>query len=270
MIGNLKEEEEIQKILEKLKQPRLSKPRFQPRSHSFGATHNEAARALEVEADRQSKLALSSLIPKDKFAYFVELTDFIDDTDPCYKGRRLQPLREFPVAPARKCEMIDIGTQIWPGDLFEFDTQVVPLMEKLLGSVLHRAHIELLEEDELHTHRLQIQNNRIKKETVLKNIERLREREAKRAAEEERLAQAELDALKNMTDFQRRYFYCTGAGAVTQPAIIQCIGELEASEEEAFMWNQIIRVEFVNWVNEGVAEQVKRNDLCRRLLDGWV
>merc|ERR1719155_224212 len=44
---------------------------------------------------------------------------------------------------------IDIDTQIFEGDLFDFDVEVEPVLEVLVGKTLEQSMMEVLEEEEL-------------------------------------------------------------------------------------------------------------------------
>ncbi|XP_067002370.2 uncharacterized protein Rsph3 [Anabrus simplex] len=44
---------------------------------------------------------------------------------------------------------VDAETQIYPGDLFDFDLEVQPILEVLVGKTLEQAMLEVLEEEEL-------------------------------------------------------------------------------------------------------------------------
>ncbi len=43
----------------------------------------------------------------------------------------------------------DKETQIWDGDLFDFDYEVEPLLLALIGKTLEHSRMEVLEEEEL-------------------------------------------------------------------------------------------------------------------------
>lgn len=43
----------------------------------------------------------------------------------------------------------DRETQIWDGDLFDFDYEVEPILQVLLGKTLELSRMEVLEEEEL-------------------------------------------------------------------------------------------------------------------------
>jgi hypothetical protein len=139
-ICDSKEEDEIQKILQKLNEPRKKKP-FQGRSKSFLSAEAGTAAAIQAETARVAKLGINSLVPRDPEKYLFDLSDQIDDIDPCYKGKKLQPLRTFPVAPSRSDTLTDAETQIYPGDFFNFDGEVQPILERLIGSVLKEVWV---------------------------------------------------------------------------------------------------------------------------------
>lgn len=88
---------------------------------------------------RFAKLAVSRVAPKDKDRYLVDLSDEIDVMDPCYMGRRLQTLRTFPVAPSRADNLEDKWTQIHPIEFFDFEEEVVPVIERLVGRAVYQV-----------------------------------------------------------------------------------------------------------------------------------
>jgi hypothetical protein len=44
---------------------------------------------------------------------------------------------------------VDVETQIYEGDLFDFDYEVGPILQVLVGKTLEQAVLEVIEEDEL-------------------------------------------------------------------------------------------------------------------------
>ena len=54
-----------------------------------------------------------------------------------------------------KKDGVDREAQIWEGDLFDFDAEVEPILQVLLGKVLEQGRMEVLEEERLS---FQIQN----------------------------------------------------------------------------------------------------------------
>ncbi len=44
---------------------------------------------------------------------------------------------------------VDVETQIYEGDLFDFDAEVEPILEVLVGKTLEQSMMEVMEEEEL-------------------------------------------------------------------------------------------------------------------------
>ena len=44
---------------------------------------------------------------------------------------------------------VDVETQIYDGDLFDFDAEVEPILEVLVGKTLEQSMMEVMEEEEL-------------------------------------------------------------------------------------------------------------------------
>lgn len=84
----------------------------------------------------------------------------------------------------------DISTQIENDDLFDFDLEVQPILEVLVGKTLHVSMLEIMQEDELEAIRLQQEEYEMIRNVELAEVQRL-EAEIKRKAQEKerRLAQ---------------------------------------------------------------------------------
>lgn len=84
----------------------------------------------------------------------------------------------------------DVETQILPGDLFNFDFEVQPILEVLVGKTLHVAMLELMQEEELDAIRTQQEQFEDIRNVELAEVQRL-EAEARRKTQEKekRIAQ---------------------------------------------------------------------------------
>lgn len=78
---------------------------------------------------------------------------------------------------------VDTDTQIMPGDLFDFDLEVEPILEVLVGRTMHVAMLELMQEDELDAIFKQQQEFEAIRSIELSEVQRL-EAEARRKASE--------------------------------------------------------------------------------------
>jgi radial spoke head protein 3 len=109
---------------------------------------------------------------------------------------------------------VDMETQIAPGDLFNFDVEVAPILEVLVGKTLHVAMLEIMQEEELAA----IASQQLEFETIrnieLAEVQRL-EAELKRKAEEKqrrveqeakrKVAQRELEEKVGARSFSQQY-----------------------------------------------------------------
>lgn len=122
--------------------------------------------------------------------YLEELTDKLPEKDQETQTDLLMDQPPEPLFMPAKIG-VDQDTQIEPGDLFDFDIEVEPILEVLVGKTLEQAMDEVLEEEELknireHKARFQQQRN-----VELAELQRLEAETKRRAAEKERRVKQE-------------------------------------------------------------------------------
>lgn len=121
--------------------------------------------------------------------FLEELTDKPIETD---AETQTQPFMDRPISPLFVPAKTgrDFETQIEPGDLFDFDLEVAPLLEVLVGKTIHVSMLELMQEEELEAIRRDQEEFEAIRNVELAEVQRL-EAEARRKAEEKerRLAQ---------------------------------------------------------------------------------
>jgi len=81
---------------------------------------------------------------------------------------------------------VDKDTQIETGDLFDFDFEVVPILEVLVGKTLQLSMLELMEEEELATLRRRQREFEELRDAELGEIQRLESEAKRRFAEKQR------------------------------------------------------------------------------------
>jgi hypothetical protein len=121
--------------------------------------------------------------------FLEELTDKPVEQD---AETQTQPFMDRPASPlfVRAKVGFDTATQIENGDLFDFDLEVEPLLEVLVGKTIHVSMLEIMQEEELEAIRLQQQEFETIRNIELAEVQRL-EAEIKRKAQEKnrRIAQ---------------------------------------------------------------------------------
>ncbi|CAD8185091.1 unnamed protein product [Paramecium pentaurelia] len=68
---------------------------------------------------------------------------------------------------------IDKETQIWEGDLFDFDQEVEPILQVLMNKILEQSRMEVLEEEEIKLMKEQQKQHERQKTSVLSEMQRL-------------------------------------------------------------------------------------------------
>lgn len=85
----------------------------------------------------------------------------------------------------------DVETQIHSGDLFDFDIEVEPILEILVGKTIHVSMLELMQEEELEAIRLQQAEFEAIRNVELAEVQRLEAEARRKAQEKERRLQQE-------------------------------------------------------------------------------
>lgn len=145
--------------------------------------------------------------------YLEELTDRNPEVDVDTQTEALLDLHP-PITFVPKSSGVDVSTQIENGDLFDFDLEVEPILEVLVGKTLEIGMLEVLEESELREIRLRQELFEQARNAELAEVQRL-EAEAKRkyAEKQRRLdeekkrlsAQAELEEKVAARAYAKRY-----------------------------------------------------------------
>lgn len=81
---------------------------------------------------------------------------------------------------------VDAATQIYDGELFDFDLEVEPILEVLVGKIVEQGYMEVLEEEELKMlkeHQTYYEN---KRNAEMAEVQRLEEAERRRVEEKQR------------------------------------------------------------------------------------
>ncbi|VDP75783.1 unnamed protein product [Echinostoma caproni] len=129
--------------------------------------------------------------------YLEELSEFLEETDvDCQTDKFLDRPHTPLFVPAKSGE--DTSTQIYEGDLFNFDLEVIPILEVLIGKTVEQALLEVAEEEELGAIRdQQVAFEEIRQaelaevQRLMERDRRLREEKDKRKAEAIRVAERE-------------------------------------------------------------------------------
>lgn len=152
--------------------------------------------------------------------YLEELTDRVPEVE---EGTQTDAYLDRPPPPVFMPIKtgIDVCTQIQDGDLFDFDLEVEPILEVLVGKTLEVSMMEVLEDEELSEIRAHQEQFEQARNAELAEVQRLEAEALRKNCEKERRYQEEKERLVAQTALQEK----VAARAFAK----QCISGLHSS-----------------------------------------
>jgi hypothetical protein len=164
----------------------------------------------------------------------------------------------------------DMATQIEPGDLFDFDMEVVPILEVLVGKTLEVSMMEVMEEEELATIRMHQENFEQTRNAELAEVQRL-EAEAKRKfGEKQRRMKEQAARIADQAQLKEK--------VAARSFAKNYLSDLHSSVFETLMdaghfydpVQKEVKDEFMPWVMDAVVDQLANVAMSRTLADGVI
>jgi len=126
--------------------------------------------------------------------YLEALTDQVEEADVAAQTDAFLDRPPTPLFVPAKSGM-DVETQIYEGDLFDFDIEVKPILEVLVGKTVEQALIEVMEEEELANLRQQQRQFQELRNAELVEAQRLKEKDRRLTEEKQRRIRQQKEAL---------------------------------------------------------------------------
>jgi len=124
-------------------------PVEEPIPHKSVVVHHQKAISLEYSNEEKENAPTGKVSSQSQTDSFLEeLADQIFEQESTTQTEFIEDLPPPPKFVPRPYG-VDAGTQIQSGDLFNFETSVVPLLEVLVGKSLDHALAEVCEEEEV-------------------------------------------------------------------------------------------------------------------------
>ncbi|XP_031345318.1 radial spoke head protein 3 homolog isoform X2 [Photinus pyralis] len=160
----------------------------------------------------------------------------------------------------------DVATQIYPGDLFDFDMEVQPILEVLVGKTIEQALIEVLEEEELAALREQQRRFLEIRAAETAEAQRLQERERRLQAEKQRRMLEYEEGLQYQKEMEERI----AAAVLMQGYMADLLPSvLEGLEEEGFLADNVkkdLDESFMPWLMKEVTTELQEMVSSRDVL----
>ncbi|CAG9462406.1 unnamed protein product [Pedinophyceae sp. YPF-701] len=188
-------------------------------------------------------------------AYLEELTDIVPEED---VSTQTEAFIDRPPTPLFMPEKsgIDVDTQIEPGDLFDFDFEVEPVLEVVVGKVLEQSLLEVQEEEELAAMRAHQEHFEQVRNAELIATQRMEEAEKRKLAEKERRLAQERERVAREKAVREKVAACAFARGYLRGMVNSAFSKLK---EDGVFYDPVereVQSAFLPWLMERTAQQV--------------
>ncbi|XP_068087792.1 radial spoke head protein 3 homolog [Hyperolius riggenbachi] len=198
--------------------------------------------------------------------YLEELSDRVEEKDmecqtDAFLDRPPTPL----FIPAKTG--VDIATQILEGELFDFDLEVKPILEVLIGKTIEQSLLEVMEEEELANLRAQQNAFEELRNAELAEAQRLEEQERRHREEKERRKQQQREMLLKEKETAEK----VAARAFAQQYLADLVPSVFSSlRDSGYFYDPVerdVETVFMPWLMDEVEKVLVKNNLGRTILD---
>uniref|UniRef100_A0A8B9Q9A3 Radial spoke head 3 n=1 Tax=Apteryx owenii TaxID=8824 RepID=A0A8B9Q9A3_APTOW len=164
----------------------------------------------------------------------------------------------------------DVDTQIEEGELFDFDIEVKPMLEVLIGKTVEQALLEVMEEEELANLWAHQRAYGELRNTELAEVQRLEEQERRYSEEKERRKRQQMQVLQKQKETTEKI----AARAFAQRYLADLIPSVFNNlRESGYFYDPVerdIETEFLPWLMTEVEEALEKKVLGRTVLDSLI
>jgi len=198
--------------------------------------------------------------------YLEELADKIEESDATAQTDAFIDRPSTPLFVPAKTGA-DVATQILPGELFDFDIQVRPILEVLVGKTCEQAVMEVCEEEELATLRAHQRRFQQRRAAELAETQRLAEQDRRKEEEKQRRVEQQREALrleKETADKVAARLFAVNFLEDLVPAVMSTLSRNGYFTSETA---RDVETEYLPWLMECIHKQMDKDTIARELLD---
>ncbi|KAI4901468.1 hypothetical protein NFI96_014939, partial [Prochilodus magdalenae] len=198
--------------------------------------------------------------------YLEELSDHIEDASVgCQTDAFLDKPATPLFIPAKSGK--DAATQIEEGELFNFDLEVQPVLEVLIGKTIEQALLEVLEEEELAALRTQQRAFQELRNAEMVEVQRLEEQERRRCEEKERRIKQKREVLAKEKETAEKI----AARAFAQHYLTDLLPSVYTTlRDNGYFYNPVqrdIETEFLPWLMAEVTGALEKREIALTVFD---
>jgi len=200
------------------------------------------------------------------------LEDLKDKPDEVTQETQTDPMLDRPPTPTYVPFKIgrDAETQIQDGDLFDFDTEVDPILDVLVGKTLEQAMLEAMQEAEVEDMRQQqMKFEQRRKEEVLES-QRLEDAERRKFEEKERRKKQEMARIRREKETREKLRARMFAKSFLTNLENRVFGRLE---DEGWFHDSVereVELEFFPWLLDQTDKELDKNRKARQMVDDLI
>jgi len=201
--------------------------------------------------------------------YLEELSDRVEETDIAVQTDAFLDRPPTPLFIPAKTGM-DVATQIEEGDLFDFDLEVKPILEVLVGKTLEQSLLEVMEEEELANLRAQQRAFEQLRNAELVEQQRLEEQERRHSEEKMRRLNQQREVLAKEKETADKLAARAFAQSYLSDLIPSVFGSLT---DHGFFYDPVERdvdESFIPWLMDSVVEKLESLIIGRTVMDGII
>lgn len=161
----------------------------------------------------------------------------------------------------------DMETQVQPGELFDFDTEVDPVLDVMVGKTLEQAMLEVLQEEEVELMRQQqMEFEQRRKEEVLES-QRLEAAEKRKFEEKERRKRQEIARIRREKETREKLTARMFAKSFLTNLEHKVFARLQ---DEGWFHDGVERevaLDFMPWLYQQMDKELDRHRKARQLVD---
>jgi len=161
----------------------------------------------------------------------------------------------------------DVSTQILPGELFDFDLEVRPILEVLVGKTCEQAVLEVCEEEELANLRSHQRRFQQRRAAELAETQRLAEQDRRKEEEKLRRVEQQREALRLEKETADKVAARLFAVNFLEDLVPAVMGTLSRNGYFRSETARDIESEYLPWLMECIHKQMDKDTIARKLLD---
>lgn len=161
----------------------------------------------------------------------------------------------------------DVATQILPGELFDFDLEVRPVLEVLVGKTTEQALMEVCEEEELATLRSHQRRFQQRRAAELAETQRLAEQDRRREDEKRRRVEQQREALRLEKETADKVAARLFAVNFLEDLVPAVLGTLNRNGYFSSATTRDLETDYLPWLMDCLHAQMSKDEIARKLLD---